>query len=257
LSTKFGIKWDKTTNQLTVRGDKEYIRECIENSLRRLCTDYIDLYYVHRIDKNTKIEETMEALAELVKEGKIRYIGLCECSAATLRRAYKIHPVTAVQIEYSLFSLDIEREEIGLKKACDELGVAIVAYSPLGRGLLTGQIKSRDDFCEGDIRIYFPRFSEENFKYNLELVDEITKMAKKKGCTPGQLSLAWLMSQGENVIPIPGTRHIKYLEENNNSCFVELKEEEIKELRNFAEKAEVKGDRYPEIFAISLFADTI
>jgi len=255
LATKFGIYADG--GQTKVRGDREYIRKAIEGSLSRLQTDYVDLYYQHRVDKNTRIEDTVEALAELVKEGKVRNIGLSECSAKTLRRAHKVHPIAAVQVEYSLFSLDIEREEIGLKKACDEFGVAIVAYSPLGRGLLTGKYKSRSDFKEGDWRLNQPRFSEENFSKNLELVVAVVNLAKKKGCTPGQLALAWLVNQGENVIPIPGTKHLKYLEENLGALKVEFTKEELSEIREIAEKAEVKGERYaPESMAL-LFADTI
>jgi len=255
LATKFGIFAEG--GQVKVRGDKEYIRKAIEGSLSRLQTDYVDLYYQHRVDKNTRIEDTVEALAELVKEGKVKNIGLSECSAKTLRRAHKIHPIAAVQVEYSLFSLDIEREEIGLKKACDELGVAIVAYSPLGRGLLTGQYKSRADFKEGDWRLNQPRFSEENFGKNLELVDSVEKLAKKKGCTPGQLALAWLLQQGDNVIPIPGTRQLKYLEENLGAFKVEFSKQELEEIREMAEKAEVKGERYAPASMSLLFADTI
>jgi aryl-alcohol dehydrogenase-like predicted oxidoreductase len=196
-------------------------------------------------------------MAELIKEGKVKYLGLSECSARTLQRAHKIHPIAAVQIEYSLFTLDIEREEIGLKKACDDHGVAIVAYSPLGRGLLTGQLKSRSDLRSDDSRLFMPRFSEENFPKNLELVDKVNQLANKKGCTPGQLALAWLLKQGDNVIPIPGTRQLKYLEENLESLRVNLTAEETQELRELAEKAEVKGERYPASIMSGVFADTI
>src|SRR6185437_12096764 len=168
----------------------------------------------HRIDKTVPIEETMGVLKELVEAGKIKYIGLSECSSDTLRRAYAVHPVACVQIEYSPFSLDIERDEIGLLKTCRELGVAIVCYAPLGRGMLTGQYKSPDDFAENDFRRIVPRFSKENFSKNLELVNQITTLAKKKGCTPGQLTLAWTLAQGDDFIPIPGTSKIKNLEEN-------------------------------------------
>lgn len=257
LATKFGVSSDPKTGKRSIRGDKEYVRQCIEGSLKRLGTDYVDLYYQHRIDKNTRIEETVEAMAELVKEGKVKYLGLSECSERTLRRAHKVHPIAAVQVEYSLFSLDIEREEIGIKKACDELGVAIVAYSPLGRGMLTGRYRSRKDFEEGDARLMMPRFSEENFSKNLDLVDQVAELAKRKGCTVGQLALAWLLKQGENVIPIPGTRHLKYLEENVGALKVELTSEEAHEIREVAEKAGVKGERYPASFSAYLFADTI
>jgi len=256
LATKFAIFLDPETKQMKVRGDKEYVRSCIEGSLKRLGTDYVDLYYQHRVDKTVRIEETVEAMAELVKEGKVRYLGLSECSERTLRRAHKVHPIAAVQMEYSLFSLDIEREEIGIKKACDELGVAIVAYSPLGRGLLTGQYKSRSDFQPDDWRLKQPRFSEENFQKNLDLVERVEALAKKKGCTPGQVALAWLLKQGENVIPIPGTRQVKYLEENWGALKVELSDKEVKEIREMAEKAEVKGERYDPSMASMQFADS-
>jgi len=256
LATKFGITQDPQTKQRIARGDPEYVRECIEGSLKRLQTDYVDLFYQHRVDYNTRIEDTVAAMAELVKEGKVRYLGLSECSERTLRRAHKVHPIAAVQVEYSLFSLDIEREEIGIKKACDELGVAIVAYSPLGRGMLTGQYKSRADFEAGDRRLVLPRFSEENFANNFVLVDHLSQMAKKKGCTTGQLALAWLLKQGGNVIPIPGTRRIKYLEENWDSIKIDFTEDELREIREAAEKAEIKGIRnLPSQMAL-LFGDS-
>jgi len=257
LATKFGISFNFETKQRVIRGDREYIRQALDASLKRLGTEYIDLYYQHRVDKGTRIEDTVAAMAELVKEGRVRYLGLSECSEKTLRRAHKVHPIAAVQMEYSLFSLDIEREEIGIKKACDELGVAVVAYSPLGRGILTGRYKSRADFEADDWRLSQPRFSEENFGKNLELVDRVTEMAKKKGCTPGQLALAWLLKQGDNVIPIPGTRQMQYLEENWGALKVDLSEQEEKELRQIAETAEVKGQRYEPTMAANLFADTI
>jgi len=257
LATKFGNFFNPETKTFGVRGDKEYVKQCIEGSLKRLGTDYIDLYYQHRVDKNTRIEETVEAMAELVKEGKVKYLGLSECSERTLRRAHKVHPIAAVQMEYSLFALEIEREEIGIKKACDELGVAIVAYGPLGKGLLTGKYKSRSDYHPEDRRLaMFPRFSEENFANNLVLVEHVSKLATKKGCTPGQLALAWLLKQGPNVIPIPGTVQIKNLEENWGALKVDLTEEELKEIREIAEKAEVKGERYPPAFIDYCFADS-
>ena len=215
------------------------------------------MYYQHRVDKNTRIEDTISALAELVKQGKIRQIGLSECSAKTLRRAHKVHPIAAVQIEYSLFSLDIERPEIGVKQACDELGVAIVAYSPLGRGLLTGQYKSRSDFDPEDWRLQLPRFSEENFSKNFGLVEKVVQIAKTKGCTPGQLALAWLLKQGDNVIPLPGTRQAKYLDDNLGAFKVELSDKELRDIREIAETANVMGERYMASLVDGLFADTI
>lgn len=192
----------------------------------------------------------------LSREGKIKHLGLSECSAESLRRAYKVHPISAVQIEYSPFSMDIEDPQINLLNVCRELGVAVVAYSPLGRGFVTGQYKSPDDFEEGDFRRMSPRFSPENFPKNLKLVDEISALAKKKGCTSGQLTLAWLMAQGEDIIPIPGTKKIKYLEENLRAVDVTLTEEENREIRKAVESAEVHGARYPEAMSAVLFADT-
>jgi len=257
LATKFAIHIDPTTKKRTIRGDKEYVKQAIEGSLKRLGTDYVDLYYQHRVDQNTRIEETVGAMAELVKEGKVKYLGLSECSAKTLYRAHKVHPIAAVQLEYSLFYLDIERPEIGLKKACDECGTAIVAFSPLGRGFLTGQLKSRSDLLEGDFRLGLPRFSEENFSKNLVLVDAITKLAEKKGCTPGQLALAWLLKQGDNVIPIPGSRQLKHFEENLGALKVTLSPEEVKEIRELAESADIKGERYPPEFLAQSYVDSI
>jgi len=257
LATKFGISYDPKTGQRVIRGDKEYVKECIEGSLKRLQTDYVDLYYQHRVDKNVRIEETVEAMAELVKAGKVRYLGLSECSANTLRRANKVHPIAAVQLEYSLMCLDIERPEIGLKEACDEVGAAIVAYSPLGRGFLTGQIKSRSDLLPGDFRLTLPRFSEENFSKNLELVKLVTEIAEKKGCTPGQLALAWLLKQGDNVIPLFGSRDLKHFEENLGALKVELSEEEVKQIRELAVNAEIRGERYPPEMMANSYVDTI
>ena len=190
------------------------------------------------------------------RAGKIKYLGLSEISSTTLRRAHAIHPISAVQIEYSPFTTDIESPSTSLLATCRSLGVAIVAYSPLGRGMLTGAYKSPSDFEEGDFRLLSPRFSEENFPKNLKLVDEIGKIAKKKGCTPSQLTLAWLMKQGEDIIPIPGTKKIKYLEENMKALEVKLTKEEEEEIRKVVDAAEVHGDRYPEAMMGRLFADT-
>lgn len=189
-------------------------------------------------------------------EGKIKYIGLSEVSSETLRRACAVHHIDAVQIEYSPFTMDIEDPKIALLKTCRELGVATVAYSPLGRGILTGQYKSPNDFEEGDWRRGFARYSDENFPKNLKLVDDLSAIAKKKGCTPGQLTLAWLMAQGDDIIPIPGTKKIKYLEENMGALNVKLTKEEDKEIRAAVEAAEIHGDRYPESAMATLFADT-
>jgi aryl-alcohol dehydrogenase-like predicted oxidoreductase len=195
-------------------------------------------------------------MKELVDAGKVKYLGLSECSSDTLRRAYAVHPIACVQIEYSPFSLDIERDEIGLLKTCRELGVAIVCYSPLGRGMLTGQYKSADDFEEGDFRKSQPRFSKENFAKNLQLVNQLTTIANKKGCTPGQLTLAWILAQGDDFIPIPGTSKIKNLEENAAAAQIKLSKEEIQEIRQYVENADVAGERYSANLAASLFADS-
>lgn len=239
-----------------MRGDAQYVRESCEKSLKRLGLQSIDLYYVHRIDKTVPIEETMGVLKELVDAGKIKYIGLSECSSDTLRRAYAVHPIACVQVEYSPFSLDIEREEIGVLKTCRELGVAIVCYSPLGRGMLTGQLKSADDLEANDRRRQWPRFSKENFPKNLQLVDQLSALAKKKGCTVGQLTLAWILAQGDDFIPIPGTTKIKNLEENAAAAQIKLNKEEIQEIRRACEKADVAGARYPEAFCDALFGDS-
>ncbi|CAF1442439.1 unnamed protein product [Rotaria magnacalcarata] len=255
LATKFGnvISPD---GKFGVRGDAQYVREASERSFKRLGLDSVDLYYAHRIDKTVPIEETVKAMKELVDSGKVKYIGLSECSSETLRRAYAVHPIACVQIEYSPFSLDIERDDIGLLKTCRELGVAIVCYSPLGRGMLTGQYKSLDDFDENDFRRMLPRFSKENFPKNLKLVDHLTELAKKKNCTSGQLTLAWILAQGNDFIPIPGTTKIKNLEDNAAAANIQLSEQEIKEIRHVCETADANGERYPEAFVTNLFADS-
>ena len=190
------------------------------------------------------------------REGKVRYLGLSECSSESLRRAHAVHPISAVQIEYSPFTLDIEDPKIALLQTCRELGVATIAYSPLGRGFLTGQIKSPNDFDEDDFRRSVPRFSAENFPKNLKVVDELGQLAKKKGCTPGQLTLAWLMAQGEDIIPIPGTKKVKYLEENMGALDVKLTAEEVTDIRTLIESAEVHGGRYNEQMIGLCFRDT-
>ena len=233
-----------------------YCREACDKSLRRLGLPYVDLYYCHRLDRKTPIEQTVRAMAELKKEGKIKYLGLSECSAKTLRRAYKVHPIHAVQIEYSPWALDIESPQIDLLRTCRELGVAVVAYAPIGRGMLSGTIRSRDDLPEGDFRLVAPRFSAENFPKNMQLVDRIGEIAKKKGVTAAQLTLAWLMAQGDDIIPIPGTTKVERLEENLGSLKVKISKEEEQEIRKLCTEAEIHGARYPETIAMALFADT-
>ncbi|CAB4435727.1 unnamed protein product [Rhizophagus irregularis] len=249
LCTKFGIVRGPN-GEFSVSGKPEYVHQSCENSLKRLGVDYIDLYYQHRVDPNTPIEDTVGALAELVKEGKIKYIGLSECSAETLRRAYKVHPIAAVQIEYSPWTLDIETN--GIMEACRELGVTIVAYSPLGRGFLTGRYKSIDDFEPNDFRRLIPRFQGENFNKNLEIVHKFNEFAEKKGVTPGQLCLSWILAQGDNMIVIPGTRKIKHLEENVEAVKVNLSSEELAEIRQIINSIEIIGNRYNDYFMKSL-----
>ncbi|CAB4435744.1 unnamed protein product [Rhizophagus irregularis] len=250
LCTKFGIVRGPNGEFKGVSGKPEYVRQACDNSLKRLGVDYIDLYYLHRMDSDTPIEDTVGALAELVKEGKIKYIGLSECSAETLRRAHKVHPIAAVQMEYSPWTLDIETN--GVMEACRELGVTLVAYSPLGRGFLTGKYKSIDDFDQGDYRRLIPRFQGENFNKNLELVHKFNEFADKKGVTSSQLCLSWVLAQGDNVVVIPGTRKIKYLEENIEAAKVRLSSEEIDEIRNIINSIEVIGDRYDETYMKTL-----
>jgi aryl-alcohol dehydrogenase-like predicted oxidoreductase len=255
LATKFANKVDAQGNR-SVDSSPEYCRAACERSLGRLGLPFIDLYYVHRLSKETPIEKTMEELKKLKQEGKIKYIGLSECSSESLRRACKIEHVDAVQIEYSPFSLDIESDQIGLMKTCRELGCAIVAYSPIGRGMLGGKIRSPNDFEDGDFRKFAPRFSEANFPKNLKLVDQITEMAKKKNATPSQLTLAWLLHQGNDIFPIPGTTNLDRLQENIDALKIKLTKEEEQEIRKACEAAEVHGGRYPDAFASALFADT-
>ncbi|KAG0166873.1 hypothetical protein DFQ28_006810 [Apophysomyces sp. BC1034] len=242
IATKFGCVRDDNGNFLGVSGKPEYVRQQFEESIKRLGFSYVDLYYQHRVDKETPIEETVKAMAELVKEGRVRYLGLSECSAETLRRAYKVHPIAAVQMEYSPWSLDIEKN--GLLEAARELGVTIVCYSPLGRGILTGAIKSIDDFEEDDFRRFSPQYSPENFPKNLEVVNKIEKLAAKKGVTPGQFVLAWVLAQGPEFIVIPGTKKVKYLEQNFAAGDVKLTPEEISEMRKVVDEANVQGKRY-------------
>lgn len=237
-----------------MRNDVEYMHQQLTKSLARLQTDQIDLYYAHRVDKAQPIEITVSAMKELRDSGKVKYLGLSEVSADTLRRACKVAHIDAVQMEMSPFCMEVEQR--GLMSACRQLGVAIVAYAPLGKGFLTGSIRSLSDLEEGDRRRIFPRFSEENFHKNLELVDKLNAIADRKGCTNGQLILAWLM-KNPLVFPIPGTTQIRNLDENIGAFQVEITEQDDQEIRDAISSVEVAGGRYPEMFGNDLFADTV
>jgi len=242
LATKFGIVRDP--NDPTVRGINgrpEYVKKSIDDSLRRLGVDHVDLYYQHRVDPQTPIEETVGAMSELVDEGKVRFIGLSEAGAETIRRAHQVHPITAVQSEYSLWSRDIEDEVIPTLR---EIGIGLVAYSPLGRGFLSGQIKSIDDLEPDDYRRFSPRFQGDNFERNLALVGRIEELASQKSVTPSQLALAWVLNRGDDIVPIPGTKRRRYLEENVAAVDVELTDDEVEQIA--AALPEPAGLRYTE-----------
>ncbi|GAC1617699.1 MAG: aldo/keto reductase [Candidatus Acidiferrum sp.] len=250
LATKFGILRSKKDPAVRgISGAPDYVRSACDASLRRLGVETIDLYYQHRVDPNTPIEDTVDAMAELVRAGKVRYLGLSEASPATIRRAHKIHPIAALQSEYSLWSRDPEDEVLQTTR---ELGIAFVPYSPLGRGFLTGQIKQFEDLEPDDYRRHSPRFQGENFTKNLELVTRAEEIAKEKKCTPGQLALAWLLAQGEDLIPIPGTKRRKYLEENAGAIDVSLTPEELRRIDQVAPRGATAGPRYPAAMMASL-----
>src|SRR3954452_2893379 len=241
LATKFGNVRGPNGEFLGVRGDPEYVRSACEASLKRLGVETIDLYYQHRVDPNVPIEDTVGEMARLKDEGKVRYLGLSEAAPQTIRRAHSTHPITAVQTELSLWSRDAEAEVI---PAVRELGIGYVAYSPLGRGFLTGQFKSPDDFADDDFRKNHPRFQGENFQRNLDLVREVEQMAREKGCTTAQLALAWVLAQGEDIVPIPGTRHIKYLDENIGALEVKLTQDDLRRLDEILPPGAAAGTRY-------------
>jgi aryl-alcohol dehydrogenase-like predicted oxidoreductase len=244
VATKFGIVRDPSNPQARgVSGKPDYIRKACEGSLKRLGTDRIDLYYQHRVDRETPIEETIAAMAELVKEGKIRYIGLSEAGPETLKRASRVHAITALQSEYSLWTRDAEDRVL---PTCQELGIGFVAYSPLGRGFLTGQIKRFEDFAADDYRRNSPRFQGDNFQKNLELVKKVENLARQKKCTPSQLALAWVLAQGEDIVPIPGTKRVKYLEENVGALDVNLTPDDLAQIERILPKGVVAGRRYNE-----------
>jgi aryl-alcohol dehydrogenase-like predicted oxidoreductase len=244
IATKFGnVRDPKTRAFLGVNGSPQYVRQACEASLKRLGVDTIDLYYQHRVDRNTPIEDTVGAMADLVREGKIRYLGLSEASVNTIRRAHKVHPITAVQTEYSLWTRDPEE---GLLDALRLLDIGFVAYSPLGRGFLTGQIKRVEDLAEDDFRRQNPRFQGENFKKNLELVAKVEEIAREHKCTPAQLALAWVLAQGDDIVPIPGTRHPERVEENVRALDIVLSENDLRRIDLVAPKGIAAGERYAE-----------
>lgn len=244
LATKFGIVWND--GAMGARGDASYVKQSCDESLRRLGVDHIDLYYQHRVDPDTPIEETWGALASLVEAGKIRYAGISEASAATIRAAHAVHPVTALQSEWSLWTRGIEGEVLA---TCRELGIGIVPFSPLGRGFLTGAVKSVADLPEDDMRRGLPRFTEGNFERNMAIVEALRELASDKGVTAGQLALAWVQSQGEDVVPIPGTKRRKYLEENVAAAALELTADDLAAIAAAAPADAIAGERYPERLA--------
>jgi aryl-alcohol dehydrogenase-like predicted oxidoreductase len=241
LATKFGNVRGQDGSFLGVNGKPEYVRASCEASLKRLKVDVIDLYYQHRVDPQTPIEETVGAMAKLIEEGKVRYLGLSEASVATIRRAHKVHPITALQTEYSLWSRDVEKEILA---ACRELGIGFVPYSPLGRGFLTGRFKKFEDLPEDDYRRHHPRFQGDNFEKNLVLLKEVEKVAAEKKCTSGQLVLAWLLAQGDNIVPIPGTKRRSYLEENVKALDVALSKKDLKRIEKAFPLHAASGERY-------------
>jgi aryl-alcohol dehydrogenase-like predicted oxidoreductase len=243
LATKFGNERAEDGSFLGVNGRPEYVRRSCEGSLRRLGVDHIDLYYQHRVDRTVPIEETVGAMAELVREGKVLHLGLSEAAPATIRRAHQEYPITALQTEYSLWTRDPEDDVLPL---CRELGIGFVAYSPLGRGFLTGRFRTFEDLPEGDYRRNSPRFQGDNFQRNLDLVERVEDIARRKKCTPAQLALAWLLAQSQDIVPIPGTKQRRYLEENVETLEVELTRHDLEEIEEVAPKGVAAGERYHE-----------
>jgi aryl-alcohol dehydrogenase-like predicted oxidoreductase len=247
LATKFGVVRGEAGERLGISGDPDYVRSACEASLERLGVEHIDLYYQHRVDPKVPIEETVGAMAELVEQGKVRYLGLSEASADTIRRAHAVHPISALQTEYSLWTRDVEQR---IWPTTRELGIGFVPYSPLGRGFLSGSFRSPEDIPEGDFRRYSPRFQGENFKRNLAIVERVRELAEEKGVTPAQLALAWVHHQGEDIAPIPGTKRRRYLEENVAATTIELTEEERQRLDDAAPPGAAAGDRYPDMSSV-------
>ncbi|MET3962941.1 aryl-alcohol dehydrogenase-like predicted oxidoreductase [Marmoricola sp. OAE513] len=249
LATKFGNERLPDGTRVGINGSPEYVRAACDASLQRLGVDHIDLYYQHRVDQSVPIEETVGAMAELVEAGKVRFLGLSEASAANIRKAHGVHPITALQTEYSLFTRDLEDEILPVLR---ELGIGLVPYSPLGRGILTGAITNEATLEENDSRrsAYFPRLNGDALQANLKLVDEIGKIAADKGCTPGQLALAWVLAQGPDIVPIPGTKRVKYLEENVGAAAVTLTSDDVARLETAVPRDAVQGDRYGDMSSI-------
>ncbi|MCW3049246.1 MAG: aldo/keto reductase [Solirubrobacterales bacterium] len=247
LATKFGNERREDGSWVGINGKPEYVRRACEASLQRLGVDHIDLYYQHRVDKTVPIEETVGAMAELVEEGKVRHLGLSEASPDTIRRANEVHPITALQTEYSLWSRD---PEVDVLPTVRELGIGFVAYSPLGRGFLSGRFRSPDDLPADDFRRNHPRFQGENFHRNLELVERVREIAEEKGVTPGQLALAWVLAQGKDIVPIPGTKRREYLEENVAATEIQLTPEDLARIDEAAPRGATSGDRYADMSTI-------
>ena len=248
LATKFGNERKEDGTRVGVNGKPDYVRKACDASLQRLGVDHIDLYYQHRVDTDTPVEETWGAMKELVEAGKVRYLGISEAAPETIRKANSVHQITALQTEYSLWSRDVEDEILPTVR---ELGIGFVAYSPLGRGFLTGQIQNFEDLPEGDYRRNSPRFQGENFDKNLELVEKVREIANEKGVAPSQLALAWLLAQGEDIVPIPGTKRRKYLEENAAAANIKLTDDDLSRIDEVAPKDAAAGDRYPDMSTVN------
>lgn len=243
IATKFGNVRKEDGTRLGISGKPEYVKQACEASLQRLNIDVIDLYYQHRVDPKTPIEDTVGAMAELVDEGKVRFLGLSEASSETIRRANKVHKITALQSEYSLWSRDPEGDTFNV---CKELGISFVAYSPIGRGFLSGSFKQTEKIPEGDVRKFFPRFQDANINQNYSIVEQLEEIAKEKNCTTAQLAITWLLAKDESIVPIPGTKRRKYLEENAGSVDIELTDSDMQRLNEVATPSIIKGTRYPE-----------
>jgi len=248
LATKFGNERGEDGSRIGINGSPDYVRRAIDASLQRLGVDHVDLYYQHRVDSSVPVEETWGALAEVVRAGKVRHVGISEAAPETIRRAHAVHPVTALQTEWSLWTRDVEDD--GVLETVRDLGIGFVAYSPIGRGFLSGQIRSVDDLADDDFRKHHPRFQGDNFARNLELVDRVREIADEKGVTATQLALAWVLAQGDDVVPIPGTKRVAYLEENAAAAQVELTDKDLARLDEVAPQGAAVGDRYADMSSV-------